>query len=114
MQGSIQYEITGIYPAQSFFQVRDNGDLVIARPLTSDSLQLAEYTLTVAAWDSVYPDMRAEQTVIVGVRRNENAPRFRPSASYQKSISDAFQVGEVVLTVEAEDGDPTVSELNDR
>ena len=47
LQGEMRYEVTGVYPAQSFFEIRNNGDLVIRQPLTSDSLQLSEYTVTV-------------------------------------------------------------------
>ena len=40
---------------------------------------------------------------MVTVQRNAEAPVFKPSATYSKTIVDTFSVGEPILQVSAED-----------
>lgn len=68
------------------------------------------FQLKLIAYDSVYPNQQATSTVIVRVTRNDNGPVFKPAATYEKTVVGTFGVGEVILTVSAEDKD-SVSDL---
>ena len=47
LQGSIRYEISGVYPAETFFFISPTqGVIVIRNSLKSDSLQATEYTVS--------------------------------------------------------------------
>ena len=72
-------------------------------------IHVSTFQLNVEAYDSAYPDARAEAQIFINVSRNVNGPQFQPSATYEKVIVDSFGVGEEVLTVRATDGDSTVS-----
>ena len=106
------YEITGIYPAPSFFELRRLQDgsarIRLIADLRTDSLQIKQYIIRVAAWDSVYPNMRVEKDVFINVGRNLNGPRFVPRDTYEESLSDGYSVGGKFLTVRAEDEDDEV------
>lgn len=43
------------------------------------------------------------------VRRSHNGPTFLPAATYQKTISETYSVGDVILQVTAVDNDRNVS-----
>ena len=48
-QGEIVYQITGVYPSQSFFGLdimSTRADIKVIRDLTLDSLQLGSYEVT--------------------------------------------------------------------
>jgi protocadherin Fat 4 len=108
-QGEMMYAVTGVYPAQSFFNLTVLSDgrarIRVQKSLRDDSLSLASYTLTLLAWDSEYPEQKISASVIIGVQRNVNGPVFRPSATYSKTIVDSFTVGDMVLQVTAVDQD---------
>ena len=72
------------------------------------SIHVLTFQLNIQAYDSAYPDARAEAQIFINVSRNVNGPQFQPSATYEKVIVDSFGVGEEVLTVRATDGDSTV------
>ena len=103
--------MTGIYPAQSFFQIDRSGDsgrITLIRDLREDSLQMTQYILRVVAYDSVYPDHTVTHNVVVNVARNQHGPEFVPGPVYSKVISDGFSVGEEVMRVRANDEDEQV------
>ena len=110
------YEITGVYPAPSFFSIKTlndgTGRIELAQSLTKDSLQLAKYQLNILAYDSSYPNKKATATLVVSVRRNVNGPEFQPSSSYSKTIVESFVVGDNILQVKAVDKDVSVSYLS--
>ena len=54
---------------------------------------------------------RANATVIVKVRRNENGPQFQPSATYEVEIPQNFEVGKQVIQVIAKDKDEIDMEM---
>ncbi len=106
------YEVTGTYPAQSFFELQTQNDgrakILVKQSLRQDSLNLNSYTLTLSSWDSEYPEQVAKASVIINVQRNVNGPIFKPSATYSKTIVDSYQVGDTILTVAADDRDDGV------
>ena len=103
------YEITGVYPSQTFFSLRKLADgsarVLLQEDLRADNLQLRHYVIRLRAFDSVYPDAIATSVVNVIVERNRNGPRFQPQDIYELALSDSFQVGEPVLQVLAVDED---------
>ena len=103
------YEITGVYPSQTFFSLRMLADgsarVLLQEDLRADNLQLRHYVIRLRAFDSVYPDAIATSVVNVIVERNRNGPRFQPQDIYELALSDSFQVGEPVLQVLAVDDD---------
>ena len=60
-------------------------------------------------YDTAYPDQIASTLVRITVERNENKPRFKPSSSYKVTVTDVFQVGEILVEIRAEDEDEFVS-----
>ena len=112
-QGHIVYEIRGVYPSPSFFQVvpQSNGvgRISITRDLRTDNLQLSSYLLNMVAYDNANPIMEAKATVRINVKRNQNGPVFQPSSTYEKTLAESFEVGEVVLKIKAVDQDTNVS-----
>lgn len=56
------------------------------------------------AYDTFYPDNKANTTVKITVRRNQNEPQFSQSA-YNTEINEYHQFGVTVFTVSAADAD---------
>ena len=106
------YAVTGIYPAQSFFNLTTLADgrarISVRRSLRDDSLSLTSYTLTLVAYDSEYPEQQVTGSVVITVQRNVNGPIYKPSSTYSKTIVDSFAVGSMILQVTAEDADEEV------
>ena len=107
------YEVAGVYPAPSFFRLARLQDgsarLTLARHLRTDSLRLTRYLLRLLAYDSVYPDVVTSVDVDIEVMRNQNGPRFTPSDTFERALSDSYSVGGQFLTVTARDDDVEVS-----
>ena len=112
LQGYMVYEVRGVYPSPSFFEVQKQnngvGRVTVIRDLRKDSLQLSSYLLTVAAYDSANPIMETTSTVRIGVKRNQHGPVFHPSSTYEKVLAESYEIGEVVLQVQAVDQDQGV------
>ncbi len=66
--------------------------------------------LTITAYDSANPLNTVSTRVVVTVQRNQNGPVFQPSSTYQMVLVESFEVGEIVLTVSAQDQDENVSD----
>lgn len=64
--------------------------------------------MTLIAYDTVYPDEVASTTIRITVERNQHKPSFKPSSSYKKTVSDAFEVGEILVEFRAVDEDEFV------
>ena len=107
LKGSIYYELVGQFPAQSFFQVNFvTGRISLRNNLLSDSLETASYTLTMQAYDTAYPNNKAQANLIVQVRRNVNGPVFSPQpARYERTISENYPIGDVIVDLTATDAD---------
>ena len=117
LQGSIRYEITGLYPSPTFFELNvenDRAHVMLAKDLRTDSLQLTEYQVKLKAYPISYPDQFVETTLVVTVTRNDYGPTFQPSSNYEQPLVASFPVGDEVLTVSAIDRDELVSTGNSR
>ena len=112
LQGELLYLITGLYPAPSFFQLTPLLDgsarVTLTADLRSDSLLLQQYVLRVQAYDSAFPDIHTTTDILIQVTRNANGPRFIPSDTYERVLSDTYGVGERFLAVLARDDDTQV------
>ncbi|XP_067672653.1 protocadherin Fat 4-like [Haliotis asinina] len=103
LQGKMQYKITGDDVARSFFRVTpDHGQIVIQRDLKLDNSM--SYTVTLKAFDSVYPTNAATTTVVVSVERNANIP-VPSQPFYSARIPENTPPGTSLLTVTGEDAD---------
>ena len=58
----------------------------------------------VQAYDTAYPDNRAERDLVISVQRNANGPIFS-EVRYEYSIAETFPVGDVIGTPVATDSD---------
>lgn len=63
------------------------------------------------AYDTFYPDNKANTTVKITVRRNQNEPQFSQSA-YNTEINEYHQFGVTVFTVSAADADRVRIQVN--
>ncbi|KAL5018741.1 hypothetical protein ScPMuIL_004463 [Solemya velum] len=105
LKSSIVYESIGIYPAQTFFDVKSvNGEVYVLSNLKLDYSARNQYTLQLIAYDQVLPNKRATADVLITVRRNLNYPLFTQS-SYQIFVSEAWPVKDAVLNISASDFD---------
>ncbi|XP_076458561.1 protocadherin Fat 4-like [Babylonia areolata] len=105
LEGVIRYELAGIFPVQSFFEINEvTGELVLRNSLLSDGDGRQTYTARIQAYDTVYPDKRAEADLVINVVRNANGPSFS-SGRYEYSIAETFPVGDVIGTPTATDAD---------
>lgn len=66
--------------------------------------------LRVQAYDSQYPNDRAEATVNITILRNEYAPEFYPSPIY-KTVEETLPIGSLVTIVNATDKNPQVNKF---
>ncbi|XP_046579035.1 protocadherin Fat 4-like [Haliotis rubra] len=108
LQGTLQYEILGNYPAPSFFQIDAVlGDITIKRPLAFDSLLTNTYYVTMVTFDTVYPSNRATATATIFVDRNPNGPTFNPQV-YERQIDENTSLGALIVDVNATDLDNDV------
>ncbi|KAK3089813.1 hypothetical protein FSP39_006721 [Pinctada imbricata] len=105
LRGSIVYQVTGNYPAPTFFEVNSTTGLIfLARPVSQDSLLTTTYFLRLIAYDSVYPNIQTTATATINVNRNPNGPQFT-SVDYRQTISEDHALGSAVIDVNATDAD---------
>ncbi|XP_046564129.1 protocadherin Fat 1-like, partial [Haliotis rubra] len=105
LEGTIVYEVTGVYPAPSFFRVNNETGLVdLSQQLTTIS---GDYRLRVIAYDSFYPNNAATSTVTILVDTNPNTPICNPPVISQSLDTGSLltPVGFVIGTVNATDAD---------
>ncbi len=99
------FEITGDYPAPSFFEIgRTSGEIAIRNDLKTDNLKSTDYIVRVIAYDTSYPDQVSTVTVPIQVTRNERAPIFS-QPEYRTSIAENHRLGSSVLQLIATDDD---------
>ncbi|KAH9514461.1 hypothetical protein Btru_025318 [Bulinus truncatus] len=105
LKGYIQYELVGLYPAQSYFSVNSTtGDISLIRSLMLDPLSQSSYTLRIEAFDSARPNRRVSQDVLITVSRNVYGPQF-PQQRYNATIAETFPVAGSILLLAATDLD---------
>lgn len=103
------YEAVGDGSALSYFYVLSGGRVFVRQNLRTDSL--STYTLRLRAYDSYYAYNYAETTCTISVIRNPNAPVFT-SAVYEQTINEDYPVGDVILSISANDLDGVRMSLN--
>ncbi|WAQ95445.1 FAT4-like protein [Mya arenaria] len=104
LQGTLMFESIGIYPAQTFFSVNNNGNVIVSRSLKEDSVGRERYTLRLITYDSADSRLQDTSDVTILVTRNPSTPQFS-EFSYSRSVSEAFPLGNAVLTITATDQD---------
>nr|XP_034314272.1 protocadherin Fat 4 isoform X3 [Crassostrea gigas] len=105
--GRIQYEVVGIYPAPSFFDVdKDSGVIRIIRDLKEDKSATGTYVLRISAFDSRDPSKNTLTDVTITVARNVNPPVF-DRTTYSTRITELYSMGIPVLNITATDPDGT-------
>ncbi|RUS85645.1 hypothetical protein EGW08_006591, partial [Elysia chlorotica] len=106
LQGNIIYEVIGNYPAPTFFDIdRLSGNIFVKTQLGQDSLKTDTYFVSVIAYDSAYPSVRATATATIFVNLNPNPPVFNP-VNYERVVSEDIQIGSILVDVNATDADP--------
>ena len=91
--------------SEYFFINEDNGRIYLSQSVALDQNAPSSYTLQVGAFDLGNPSRSAQDaTVFIQVRRNQNAPFFVQDP-YIIQIQQSRSVGDVVLTVTAQDND---------
>ncbi|XP_060080745.1 protocadherin Fat 4-like, partial [Ylistrum balloti] len=112
LRGNITYEITGNYPAQTFFGILQDGNILITRSLKEDGLARTSYVLTIEAYDSANPDLRGTMYLTINVRRNINGPVF-DRTDYSTVKSELTPMGVLIFNITAtdNDGDEVVYDL---
>ncbi|XP_046579032.1 protocadherin Fat 4-like [Haliotis rubra] len=105
IQGTIKYELTGVFPAKSFFEIDpSSGAIVLMNSLLSDTLGRTSYTARVQIYDTARPDNRTQADLVIRVVRNSNGPIFS-SASYEASVEENFPLYQSLVQVVASDAD---------
>ncbi|XP_062579030.1 protocadherin Fat 3-like [Saccostrea cucullata] len=105
IRGRIQYEVVGIYPAPSFFDVdKDTGAIRITRDLKEDKSATGTYVLRISAYDSRDPSKFTTEDVTINVARNLSPPRFSQDP-YSRTITELYPMGVPVLNISATDSD---------
>ncbi|XP_071105610.1 protocadherin Fat 4-like isoform X2 [Haliotis cracherodii] len=105
LQGSIEYEAVGVYPAPDFFRLnKTTGEIHVSKNLTTDSLRTSRYTLRVQAYDTAFPNMRASEDVVIFVNLNPSTPVFA-EGEYRITIPETYPINSMLLTVNASDAD---------
>ncbi|RUS85647.1 hypothetical protein EGW08_006593, partial [Elysia chlorotica] len=104
-KGQIRYEVIGLFPSQSFFDVDViSGRVVLRNSLMSDAEGRTSYTVRLQAFDTAYPDNRAQADLNIRVVRNSNGPVFTQSR-YSFTVAETFPLGDLIGTVVANDAD---------
>ncbi|XP_041364043.1 protocadherin Fat 4-like [Gigantopelta aegis] len=104
-EGVLTYELIGLFPAQSFFEVRPRtGEVVLRNSLLSDSIGHISYTIRIQVYDSLRPDSRTHGDLTVHVQRNINGPVFTKTR-YEVSVEEMETLGNIILQVTATDAD---------
>ena len=105
LQGDIRYQVTGNYPAPTFFDVNPvTGMIFLTRSVALDGLLTNNYFLKLIAYDTIYPNIQATATATINVNRNPNPPIFNPS-TYRVTLSENHALGSAVVDVNATDAD---------
>lgn len=105
LQGDIRYQVTGNYPAPTFFDVNAvTGMIFLTRSVALDGLLSNTYFVKLIAYDTVYPNIQATATATINVNRNPNPPIFNPS-TYRVTLSENHALGSAVVDVNATDAD---------
>ncbi|KAL5018737.1 hypothetical protein ScPMuIL_004459 [Solemya velum] len=105
LRGYIVYDLVGVFPCKSYFSINQlTGDIVQRNSFQFDGTQRPSYTCRVEAWDSANPERRITSDLTIGVNRNPSGPIFT-EAIYERTISQNYPVGDIVVDVEATDGD---------
>ncbi|GFS23625.1 protocadherin Fat 4, partial [Elysia marginata] len=105
LQGAINYEVTGTYPANNFFDVGlTDGSLRIIKDLKEDTTARENYVLTVVAFDNALPSAKATATVSISVLRNINVPAFSPNPVFA-SVDETHPIQNLVTNISATDRD---------
>lgn len=104
LSGDLVYRITGDDTAKLFFDINDNGEIFLKRPLTEDRLRSLEYKIHVSVYDSHFPRDVVQATGTVQVNRNSNPPQFK-SSNYDIEIAEDTEIGESIFKLQASDPD---------
>lgn len=105
LQGPLNFETIGLYPAQTFFNVdRLTGSVFAQRSLKEDGVGRDQYILRVITYDSADPTLRDTADVAISVTRNPSVPRWSESV-YRRTVNEEYSMGVPVLTVLATDTD---------
>ena len=102
----VKYFLRQTTSSEYFYINEDTGRIYVAQSVAQDQNSPSSYTLTVGAFDLGTPSRSAAQdaTVFIQVTRNQNAPFFR-NTPYVTQVQQSRAVGEVVMTVTADDND---------
>lgn len=103
---TVRYVLRSSTSSQYFFINAEDGRIYLSQSVALDQNAPSSYTLTVGAFDLGTPSRSAAQdaTIFIQVRRNQNAPFFL-NDPYIVQVQQSRAVGEVVLTVTADDND---------
>ena len=103
---TVKYFLRATTGSEYFFINEDSGRIYLSQSVALDQNAPSSYTLQVGAFDLGNPSRSAAQdaTVFIQVRRNQNAPFFVQDP-YIIQIQQSRAVGDVVLTVTAQDND---------
>ncbi|KAK3745550.1 hypothetical protein RRG08_040225, partial [Elysia crispata] len=105
LQGNINYQVTGTFPGNNFFDVGvTDGRLRIIRDLRTDTIARPNYQLTIEAFDSALPSAKATATVTVNVLRNVNGPVFAQNPVFA-SVDETHPIQVMVTNLTATDLD---------
>ena len=103
------YAITGDDSAPSYFSIDGTtGEIMLTQSLVQDTI--TTYQLRISATDGGTPARTEITTLVVNVQRNLNAPVFSDSDYRVDNIIEIQPLGEVLLTVRANDLDTKVLE----
>ncbi|XP_065921687.1 cadherin EGF LAG seven-pass G-type receptor fmi-1-like [Magallana gigas] len=98
-KGKIQYEIVGVYPAPSFFDVdKYSGVIRIIRDLKEDRIATEIYTLLIAVYDTKNHNSKATSEVIINVKRKPATFEFSQTI-YVVQLPEITPVGSRILQV---------------
>ncbi|XP_052686849.1 protocadherin Fat 3-like [Crassostrea angulata] len=98
-RGKIQYEIVGVYPAPSFFDVdKYSGVIRIIRDLKEDRIATEIYTLLIAVYDTKNHNSKATSEVIINVKRKPATFEFSQTI-YVVQLPEITPVGSRILQV---------------
>ncbi|KAH3862832.1 hypothetical protein DPMN_025807 [Dreissena polymorpha] len=105
-QGSIMYQLNGITSGGSgYFTLLDDGTIISAKSFNMSQRNVFQYNISVAAYDSRYPERQVLATVVVNVDRNQFGPVFSNAGNYLLNIDETTGVYTSIGQVTATDRD---------
>ncbi|XP_045166908.2 cadherin-23-like [Mercenaria mercenaria] len=108
LRGNMTYKLIGDPPAPYMFNVDPRtGAITLLRDIRGSRLDRFEsYLLEIVAYDSLYPDKKATQSLTVNVTMSPRAPAHnKPSAQYRSVTNDSVLSGTLLGNVKTTGND---------